>query len=307
MPDVAPTIALVIGESLVDVVHGSDGSRVEFPGGSAANVAVALARLGREVRFATSFGDDERGQLLADRLTQDGVALASDPYAIARTSTAEATIGSDGAAAYTFDLAWRLNPIDPGLVPAFVHTCSIGAVLMPGASTVVEQARRLREHALVTYDVNMRPAVTGAGPEVLDRVCALAAASDLVKASDEDLAVLFPGVDMLTAAKELLALGPAAVVVTRGGEGATWVGAGQEIDVAAVPVPVADTIGAGDTFCAAVIDGLWSHGLAGAAARERLLLAPRDIVVEVLAHAARAASVTVGRPGADPPYRRELA
>ena len=298
-------VALVIGECLVDVVHGSDG-RTEFPGGSAANVAVALARLDREVRFATSFGDDERGRMLADWLDRDGVELATDPHAVGHTSTAEATIGPDGAASYTFDLAWRLNPLDPDLVPAFVHTCSIGAVLMPGALTVLEQARRLREHALITYDVNVRPAVTGTGPDLLDRVSAAAAVADVVKASDEDLETLFPGIDTLAAAKHLLALGPAAVVLTRGGEGATWVSAVQEVDVAAVPVPVADTIGAGDTFCAAVIDGLWSHGLVGAAAREDLATVSRDVVVEVLAHAARAASVTVGRPGADPPYRREL-
>ena len=300
-------VALVIGECLVDVVHGSDGSKVEFPGGSAANVAVALARLDRRVRFATSFGDDERGRRLADWLTGDGVDLASDPHAIGHTSTAEATIGSDGAASYTFDLAWRLNPIDPDFVPAFVHTCSIGAVLMPGAMSVLQEVERLAPHALISYDVNVRAAVTGTGPDLLERVRAIASAADLVKASDEDLEALFPGVDALTAAKDLLALGPAAVVLTRGGDGATWVGAGQEIDVAAVPVPVADTIGAGDTFCAAVIDGLWSHGIGGGAGREQLVGVQRDVVVEVLAHAARAASVTVGRPGADPPYRRELA
>ena len=299
-------VALVIGESLVDVVHGSDGSKVEFPGGSAANVAVALARLDRGVRFATSYGDDDRGRRLADWLTGDGVHLASDPYAISHTSTAEATIGSDGAASYTFDLAWRLNPVDPDLAPAYVHTCSIGAVLLPGAVSVLEEVERLAPHALVSYDVNVRAAVTGTGPDLLDRVAAIAAAADLVKASDEDLEALFPGLDPLAAAKEILALGPVAVVLTRGGDGATWVGAGQEIDVAAVPVPVADTIGAGDTFCAAVIDGLWSHDIGGAEGRDQLIGVHRDVVVEVLAHAARAASVTVGRPGADPPHRREL-
>lgn len=299
-------VALVMGECLVDVVHGADGSATEFPGGSAANVAVALARLERDVRFATSFGDDDRGRMLAEWLGRDGVVLATDPHAVGRTSTAEATIGSDGAASYAFELAWALNPLEADLAPAFVHTCSIGAVVAPGALTVLEEARRLREHALVTYDVNVRPAVTGTGPDLLDRVCAVAAVADVVKASDEDLETLFPQLDALSAAKELLALGPAAVVLTRGGEGATWVAAQQEVDVAAVPVPVADTIGAGDTFCAAVIDGLWSHGLVGAGARDELAALPRDVVVEVLAHAARAASVTVGRPGADPPYRREL-
>src|SRR5687767_4681828 len=98
--------ALVVGESLVDIVRGGDGSTVEFPGGSAANVAVALARLGRRVGFATSWGEDVRGRTLAERLRRDGVELATDPHAVGHTSTAVATIGSDGAASYEFDLAW---------------------------------------------------------------------------------------------------------------------------------------------------------------------------------------------------------
>ena len=118
--------------------------------------------------------------------------------------------------------------------------------------------------------------------------------------------MLYGDLDPLTGAKRLLALGPAAVVVTRGPHGATWVTAGQEVDVAAVPVVVADTIGAGDTFCAGMIDALWQRGLLGADRREQLHDASRDVVVDVLAHAARAAAVAVGRPGADPPYRHEL-
>jgi fructokinase len=84
------------------------------------------------------------------------------------------------------------------------------------------------------------------------------------------------------------------------------VSAAQEADVASVPVVVADTIGAGDTFCAAMLDRLWTRGLLGPGGREALVDAPRNAVVDVLSYAARAAAVTVGRPGADPPYRREL-
>src|SRR5919112_6488625 len=96
--------ALVVGESLVDIVRGADGSSVEYAGGSAANVAVALARLGRPVRFATSFADDERGRMLAAHLKTAGVQLAGDPGAGERTATALATIGADGGAHYDFDL-----------------------------------------------------------------------------------------------------------------------------------------------------------------------------------------------------------
>lgn len=300
-------MALVAGESLVDIVRCGDGSTTEFPGGSAANVAVALARLGRSVRFATSWGDDERGRTLAERLEQDGVGLAGDPHAVGHTSTAVATIGSDGGASYEFDLAWRLNPVALGLDAQVVHTCSLGAVLTPGCDDVVALLERLRGTATISYDVNVRPAITGTGDALVRQVERVAALSDVVKASDEDLEALYGDGDPISGAKRLLALGPAAVVVTRGPDGATWLSRSLEVDVAAVPVVVADTIGAGDTFCAGMIDALWRGGLLGADRREALADLTRDTVVSTLAHAVRAAAITVGRPGADPPYRRELA
>lgn len=298
---------LVVGESLVDIVRAADGSLVEYAGGSAANVAVALARLGRPVRFVTSYADDAHGRIIADHLRADGVRLASDPGAVARTSTALATIGADGAAHYEFDLEWRVNPLTEGGAPLVVHTCSLGAVLAPGADDVHDLLAGLRASATISYDVNARPAITGTGLEVVAAVERMAAISDLVKASDEDLTALYPDLDNVTAARNLLGLGPEAVVITRGGDGATWVGVSGQAEIASLPVVVADTIGAGDTFGAALLDALWERGLLGAERREALRELSMDEVAEVLAHAARAAAVTVSRPGADPPYRHELA
>lgn len=297
---------LVVGESLIDIVRGADGGTVEYAGGSAANVAVALARLGRPVRFATSYADDAHGRLIADHLDSAGVRLASDPGAVARTSTARATIGTDGAARYDFDLEWRLNPVAEGVAPLVVHTCSLGAVLSPGAADVLALLTGLRERATISYDVNARPAITGTGLEVRARVERMVAISDIVKASDEDLGALYPDLDTLVAARVLLAMGPAAVVITRGAEGATWVGHGGEAEIASLPVVVADTIGAGDTFGAALVDALWERGRLGADRRAALRELPMAEVADVLAHAARAAAITVSRPGADPPYRHEL-
>ena len=288
---------LVVGEALVDIVHTADGTTVEHPGGSAANVAVALARLGRPVRFATAWADDERGSVLAAHLDRAGVRLAGDPHVLDRTATAAATLGTDGAASYDFDLEWRLGDVDAG-TPAFVHLCSLGAVLEPGAGQVIDLVTRLRGDATVTYDVNARPAITGTGPDLVARVERAAAVADLVKASDEDLEALYPDLGLEDAAAHLRSLGPVAVVVTRGGDGATWFGAGTPIEVASLPVAVADTIGAGDTFGAAVIDALWDRGPAD--------LLTAEEIAEILAHAARAAAVTVSRPGANPPYRSEL-
>jgi fructokinase len=297
---------LVVGEALIDIVHAADGTTVEHPGGSAANVAVALARLGRPVRFATAWADDERGAVLAAHLAAAGVELATDPHVLARTATAAATLGADGAATYDFDLEWRLGEVPAEPAPLVVHACSLGAVLEPGADDVVALVERLRSVATISYDVNARPAITGTGPDVVALVERMAARSDIVKASDEDLAHLYPALPLAVAAAGLRALGPAAVVVTRGGDGATWFGAGDPVEVASLPVAVADTIGAGDTFGAAVVDALWERGRLGAGAREELRDLPAEEIAAVLAHAARAAAVTVSRPGADPPYRSEL-
>ena len=190
--------------------------------------------------------------------------------------------------------------------PLVAHTCSLGAVLLPGAEDVRALLGRLRDRATVTYDINARPAVTGAGPEVVGRVEQMAAVADLVKASDEDLEALYPGRSHAVSAGALLGLGPAAVVVTLGSAGALWVDRQGTLEVGSRPVEVADTIGAGDTFGAGVVDALWERGRLGAEGRAALGALPRAEVTEVLEHAARAAAVTVSRPGADPPYRHEL-
>jgi fructokinase len=297
---------LVVGESLVDIVHAADGSTREYAGGSAANVAVALARLGRPVRFVTAWADDDRGRVLADHLDAAGVELATDPHVLARTATAAATLGADGAASYEFDLDWRIGPVPTEPAPRVVHTCSLGAVLEPGADDVAALVGRLRETATISYDINARPAITGTGAGLVALVERMVALSDLVKASDEDLAALYPGVGIEAAARRLLTLGPAAVVVTRGPDGATWIAEDATVEVGSLPVEVADTIGAGDTFGAATLDALWERGRLGAEHRDALGSLAAEEVTEVLAHAARAAAVTVSRPGADPPYRSEL-
>jgi fructokinase len=289
---------LVIGESLIDIVRAADGTTTEHVGGSAANVAVALARLGRSVRFATSFADDPHGRMVAEHLERAGVRLTNDPHSIARTSTAVATLDSDGAASYAFDLEWVLDPPSVEEAPGAVHVCSLGAVLTPGAEVVHAAASRLHGIALVSYDVNARPIVTGTGPDLVERVERLASVSDLVKASDEDLAALYPDLALPDAARGLLERGPVALVVTRGEQGAVWFSRSGLVEVPATPVQVADTIGAGDTFSAALLDGLLARG--------ELVELDETTIREVLDRAVRAAAVTVSRPGADPPYASEL-
>ena len=164
----------------------------------------------------------------------------------------------------------------------------------------------LRPTSTLSYDVNARPVVTGTGPEIVARVERIAGLADVVKASDEDVEALWPDLTLTESARHLLSFGPAIVVITRGPEGALWVTSAAEGVVAAVPVVVADTIGAGDTFGAALIDGLWDRGLLGAEHREDLAALDAETWSDVLAWAATVAAVTVSRPGADPPYRHEL-
>ena len=292
---------LVVGEALIDIVQRPDGSTVEHAGGSAANVAVALARLGRPVQLLTAYADDERGAVLARHLNQSAVGIAGDPYSLQRTATSRASLAPDGGAGYIFDIEWRLGAL-PDVSPAAVHACSIGAVLEPGADDVRRLLEKLRPHATVSYDVNARPAVTGTGPDVVRAVEDVVALADLVKASDEDLQTLYPDASVDQSVERLLGLGPSAFVVTRGRQGATWYRPGGRVDVAAVEAEVADTIGAGDTFAAGILDALTDLDALGG----RLTGLEHDGIEFVLRHAASAAAITVSRPGADPPYRHEL-
>lgn len=301
-------VVLVVGEALVDVVRGRDGTVREHAGGSAANAAVALARLGRAVRFVTAYADDAHGRLLADHLGDNGVRLGSDPVVLERTATAVATLGEGGAATYDFDIDWRIGPIAAaGVEPVAVVFGSIGAALEPGASQVAKLVEQHRNAALTVFDLNARPGITGTGPEVVNRAEAMAALADVVKASDEDLETLWPGRAHSDVAAELIERGTGAVVVTRGEHGLSWFAASGEGNVPVVPADVADTIGAGDTVTAAVVDGLWEVGAVGAAARAGLAALGAEDWQVVLAQAARAAAITVGRPGGDPPWRHELA
>ena len=297
--------ALVVGESLVDVVHGPGGT-TEHPGGSPANVAVALSRLGRRTTLLTQYAEDRLGLLVDGHLRAEGVEVVRQEPRTGRTSVADALLGSDGTAAYEFDLAWTLRPWTPVEPPLVVHTGSLGAVVAPGADGVQQIVDGLREHSTVTYDLNVRPGAMGPLEGVRQAAFGLVGRADIVKASDEDLEHLFPGLGALEAARQLLARGPCAVVVTRGAAGATVITQALRVDVEAPRVAVVDTIGAGDSFCAAVIDVLWDLGLLGAPARGALGRLNERGWRTVLERATKVAAITVQRPGADPPSRTDL-
>jgi fructokinase len=305
MTDAQPRV-LVVGEALVDVVPDRDGRPQDLPGGSPANVAITLGRLGRDVRLVTVLGADRRGELVRTWLEASNVTVHAEPPGSGRTSSAVVTLDASGAATYEFDVVWDLGTVPTGQHDA-LHVGSIATVLAPGADVVLEAVRAHHGRALVSLDPNARPALTPDHPAAVARVEELVALSDVVKVSDEDLEWLHPDRDPVATAQRWATLGPALVVVTRGGEGAVAVRpAGAVLPVPGVPVRVADTVGAGDTFSGVLVDALLGLGVGGPGARAALAaLSDRD-VLEAVSAASVGAAVTVSRPGADPPDRAEL-
>lgn len=302
MTDAQPRV-LVVGEALVDVVPDRNGHPQDLPGGSPANVAITLGRLGRDVRLVTLLGDDARGAMVRAWLEASGVTVLARPTASGRTSSAAVTLDASGAATYDFDLDWHLDEVpDDGC--DVLHVGSIATVLEPGADAVLEAVRAHRGRALISLDPNARPAITPDRTGPVARVEELVALADVVKVSDEDLQWLHPDHDPVQTATRWAGAGPGLVVVTRGGEGAVAVRPdGTTLEVPGVPVVVADTVGAGDTFSGVLIDALLGLGVRGADALHAL--SDRDVLGAVTT-AAIGAAVNVSRPGANPPSRAEL-
>ena len=294
---------LVIGEALVDVFLRADGGVDEAPGGSPANVALALGRLGHSPRLLTRLADDERGQSVRAWLEASGVEVTA--VSASRTATATARLDKTGAATYEFDLEWDLAGAEAES-SGIVHTGSIAALMQPGSTDVARILDELHETALITYDPNIRPALLGDASLVREQVEAIVARADLVKASDEDLLWMYPDRVPLDVARSWLATGPAVVVMTVGEGGAMAMSRSGLLVVEAPRVDVVDTVGAGDTFMGAVIDGLVREGYRNASARSRLRDIRAEELTSILQFAAFAAAITVSRPGADPPRRDEL-
>ncbi|MEU4362128.1 carbohydrate kinase [Promicromonospora sp. NPDC023987] len=312
---------LAVGEALVDEVRRPDGSAAEHPGGSIANVALTLGRLDREVRLATWLGADARGDLVRDWLAESGVELVQGSDGAERTSVAVATLDDGGSATYDFDLTWQVpaQAMPGGATSAeasaqvggsdalAVHTGSIAALLEPGAGQVRQVLESARTTSTTTYDPNARPAIMGSADEVRPRVEALVDLSDVVKVSDEDLAWLYPGSDPVAVARDWQRGTPALVVVTFGGKGAVAVSDAGVVEAVAPQVEVVDTVGAGDSFMGALIDGLWEHELLGADRRDALNAVDPATVQQIVDRCCTVAAITVSRAGANPPSRMEIA
>ena len=260
-------------------------------------MAYGLARLDVSTGFLTSIGTDSRGVAISSHLSGAGVYILPGCQSTASTSTATATLAADGSATYTFDLAWDLPPVAPAYLPTLLHTGSIASFLAPGASGVKSLLQDCAGTSTVTYDPNIRPELLGSHHEARTIFEELVPLTDVVKLSDEDAAWLYPRNSPEEAARHIRGLGTDLVVVTRGSEGSFLLTADTEISVPSVETVVADTIGAGDAYMAALILGLLTRGGEG--------LAP-PVLEKIARMASMAAAITVGRPGADLPSLAEM-
>jgi fructokinase len=262
------------------------------------NVAYGLGRLGVSTALLTSLGEDARGTAIEAHLHRAGVELLAGSKNAVRTASATATIAADGSATYDFDVSWALPAVAPANLPKLLHTGSIATFLAPGATAVRALLEQSHRECLVTYDPNIRPALLGSQAEALRIFEDLVPLTDVVKLSDEDAAWLYPGLSLEDAAERILGLGAGLAVVTRGGDGSLLTTPTTRLFIPAIPSIVADTIGAGDSYMAALIYGLLSRPTDGLA---------QDTLATIGQMASKAAAITVRRPGANPPTAEELA
>ncbi len=298
---------LVAGEALVDVIQHADGSLTAVAGGGPYNTARTIGRLGQPVSFVGRLSTDRFGRMLREHLQADGVDLR---FAVATddpTTLAMAEIGADGSASYRFYTAGTsASGLRPEDLPASyagvsaVEMGSLGLVLEPIATALETLVARLPANLPLVVDPNCRPSVVPDAPAYRERMRRVLARADVVKASTEDLDFLVPGRTPDEAAAEILALGPAAVLVTDGPRMTRVTTPAGLIKVPVPAVQVVDTIGAGDSFGGGFVAWWIGHGL------DRAALADTAALTAAVAFGIRVAGRTSGRAGADPPTLAEL-
>jgi fructokinase len=300
-------VIVVAGEALIDLVPQGTGALAPLKpalGGGPYNTAVALGRLGSPTAFCSRTSSDAFGEALLDGLRRAGVDVSAVQRGTEPTTLAVATVDENGSAAYSFYVdgtADRLFTAPAGL-PQGTRAVSFGTcslVLEPGANAYEELMRSAAAQGVfTTLDPNIRAVLIPDPDAYRARFKSWLPAVSLLKLSAED-AEWLGGTP-----REWLTSGPAAVVITHGGDGLTvFTRAGAEHSVPGVPVAVVDTIGAGDTVNAALLHGLAARDALSPAALDAL---DADGWTELLGFAARAAAITCSRAGAEPPYASEL-
>ena len=313
-------VIAVAGEALVDLVPAPVGGYFEIaPGGSPANVALGLARLGVPARLLARIADDMLGKRIREHLTHNGVQLDHAVAAREQTSLAMVSLDADGVPAYDFRIAgtadWQWTPaevadaLDTGASGPIValHSGSLALTTAPGDAVLRDLMMRASETVTISYDPNCRPMLMGNPQDVLVGVHSLLGVADVVKVSSEDLHWLLPGMTPEQVVDDWLSRGPRLVAVTLGSDGVlAGTAAGLRTRRPGISVKVIDTVGAGDTFSAALLAGLHGAGALGAENRDELSKLDISTLDELLHDAVLAAAICCSRRGADPPTRGDL-
>jgi fructokinase len=289
---VASSQIWVAGEALIDLVPQGE-SRIPVVGGGPANTAKALSRLGYKTLFIGGISADQYGSMIKAELSE--VDLSFVNYSPLPTALAIVTLDEDGSASYEFKLEdtatfdFRGDWLPSGS-PEAVHIGTLATVIEPGASELFGWTSKLDSQ--VVFDPNIRPSVLADKERYRDAFVKWAQISEVVKMSDEDLEWLG-----YSAADQILELGPELLVVTHGASGMTGHTTSGSVSVPGVKVQVVDTVGAGDTVGAVIVEGLINNGINALVG---------DKLSEVLSRAAEAAAITCSRVGANPPTLAEL-
>ena len=301
------------GEALIDFLPrlGADGEAVFRPsaGGSPFNVAIAAGRLGSPAGFIGGLSTDFFGETLRDALKASNVDLSFANISERPTTLAFVRI-ENGDARYAFfdegSAGRMLTGADLPALPKTVQALHFGSFSLaeePCGSAYEALMQREQNDRVISLDVNVRPTLIRNRDGYLARIDRLVAMADIVRLSNEDLAWLAPDRRFEDLATDWLGRGARLAILTRGAEGATAVTASAALSVPGVKVKVVDTVGAGDTFTAAMLSRLEKTGLL---AKRGIAGLMRNDLADVLEFATKAAAITVSRAGADPPWASEL-
>ena len=294
----------VCGEALIDLIP--DGTeRKAVVGGGPANTAKALAKLGIDAQFIDGISTDKYGQMALKQLHKDGVLLdfvkfSDKPTCLAIVSLNEAGGASyefviEGTATFDFSATWLPDPV--ANKPSLLHIGTLVTAIEPAASVLFEWAEKVAKVSPVVFDPNIRPAVMSDRAEYVKQVERWVSISSSVKVSDDDIYWLYPGVELDQVANKWLSMGPELVVVTFGDKGLTGYRKNEKVEVDAKKVVVADTVGAGDTVGAILVEAIIEDGL------DKLTGMRLSVMLD---RAAKAAAITVSRTGALPPSKAEI-
>jgi len=305
---------IACGDALIDFVptRNTEGREALMPavGGSCLNVAIGMARLGAPTGFVGGISTDLFGRMIADHAAASnvelGLATRSDrqtTLAFVRVVAGESSYAFYDEATATRNWAYRRGSVPFANVEA-VHVGSTTLVDDQGAAETKALVADARASSTICFDPNCRPNLVKDKPAYLARMTAFAEGADLVKMSDVDFAYLFGAEPYEQRASALLGQGTSLVVITRGSDGAiAWHAKAGQVEVPAPKVAVADTIGAGDSFQAALMFALHKQGRL---ARQQLKDIGADGLRRSLTFAVNCAGLTCTRPGADPPWSHEV-